>query len=463
MQELPLRPAARMITTIGKDLIKDIPASIVELVKNSYDADAEDVEINFSKYMEGKETKISIEIKDNGHGMDLYTITNAWLVPATSNKLNLKHSKKKKRVLQGRKGIGRYSAAILGNYLQMETVHEKVKTLVYVNWDDFEEKEFLEDVRVEVETSNVDEPNGTLLRIIGDNQYFDLWNNKELKNLEKELRKLVSPFQNAFKEDRFEIKFNTTNFIDDSETYYNYKTVIEPLPIVEMYNYRLFGHITDEGIAYLNFENNSLDVKQHEVIDPFKVGLDEEKERYCGKIEMDLRVFDLDTANLESLQQKLTNTVDLTFNRREVTAKLKELTGIGIYRGGFRIRPHGDKGFDWLGLDSRRVQNPSMRVGVDQIIGYVSILPEEVSKLEEKSARDGLKENAYFEGLQKQVIAALKELEEVGVIHREVMDTSPPTVEYSLTELGRELQPAIAAIVSVGQKLKMKKAGRKTQ
>src|SRR5690606_14181041 len=122
----------------------------------------------------------SIEIKDNGHGMDLYTITNAWLVPATSNKLNLKHSKKKKRVLQGRKGIGRYSAAILGNYLQMETVHEKVKTLVYVNWDDFEEKEFLEDVRVEVETSNVDEPNGTLLRIIGDNQYFDLWNNKEL-------------------------------------------------------------------------------------------------------------------------------------------------------------------------------------------------------------------------------------------------------------------------------------------
>src|SRR5690606_31056563 len=155
-------------------------------------ADAEDVEINFSKYMEGKETKISIEIKDNWHGMDLYTITNAWLVPATSNKLNLKHSKKKKRVLQGRKEIGRYSAAILGNYLQIETVPQKVKTIVYVNWDDFEEKELLEEVRDEVEIFKDDDPNGTLLRIIGDKQYFDLCNNKELKNLEKELRKLVS-------------------------------------------------------------------------------------------------------------------------------------------------------------------------------------------------------------------------------------------------------------------------------
>ncbi|WP_421085623.1 ATP-binding protein (plasmid) [Priestia sp. MF3] len=434
MQELSLRPAARMVTTIGKDLIKDIPASIVELVKNSYDADAEEVEINFSKYTEGEETKISIEIKDNGHGMDLDTIKNAWLVPATPNKLKLQKSRKKKRPLQGRKGIGRYAVAILGNYLQMETVHDKIKTVLYVRWDDFEEKEYLEDVRVEVESTSVEEPNGTLLRIIGDSEYFDLWNRKEIKKLEKELRKLVSPFQNALKEDKFEIKFKTTNFIDDSDIYNNYETVIEPLPIIDMYNYRLFGHITDQGIANLKFENNSLDVKQEEVIDPFKVKLDPEKEKYCGEVKIDLRVFDLDTASLESLQQKLTKTVDLTFNRREVTSKLKELTGVGIYRGGFRIRPHGDKGFDWLGLDSRRVQNPSLRVGVDQIIGFVSIQSEEDSKLEEKSARDGLKENAYFEGLSTQVIASLKELEEKRYNFRRSLDQTKRKTIYQKME-----------------------------
>jgi len=50
--------------------------------------------------------------------------------------------------------------------------------------------------------------------------------------------------------------------------------------------------------------------------------------------------------------------------------------------------------------------------------------------------------------------ARLRELEERGVITREVVPTSPPSVEYSLTALGRELVPAIGAIVEVGRKLK---------
>ncbi|MGE0611819.1 MAG: winged helix-turn-helix transcriptional regulator [Hyphomicrobiales bacterium] len=48
----------------------------------------------------------------------------------------------------------------------------------------------------------------------------------------------------------------------------------------------------------------------------------------------------------------------------------------------------------------------------------------------------------------------LRELEDKGVVAREVKPTSPPSVEYSLTELGRELVPAIDAIVRVGHKLK---------
>jgi DNA-binding HxlR family transcriptional regulator len=48
----------------------------------------------------------------------------------------------------------------------------------------------------------------------------------------------------------------------------------------------------------------------------------------------------------------------------------------------------------------------------------------------------------------------LKKLEASGVVHRKVMPTSPPTVEYSLTELGKELKPAIEAIVDVGRRLK---------
>jgi len=52
----------------------------------------------------------------------------------------------------------------------------------------------------------------------------------------------------------------------------------------------------------------------------------------------------------------------------------------------------------------------------------------------------------------------LKELEQKHVIRRAVMSTTPPTVEYSLTELGRELVPAIEAIAHVGYKLKQQGA-----
>ncbi|XZG69303.1 winged helix-turn-helix transcriptional regulator [Chitinibacteraceae bacterium HSL-7] len=56
----------------------------------------------------------------------------------------------------------------------------------------------------------------------------------------------------------------------------------------------------------------------------------------------------------------------------------------------------------------------------------------------------------------KVLSARLTELTERGVILRHVRDTSPPSVEYELTELGRELIPALDEIVRVGHKLKEK-------
>jgi DNA-binding HxlR family transcriptional regulator len=54
----------------------------------------------------------------------------------------------------------------------------------------------------------------------------------------------------------------------------------------------------------------------------------------------------------------------------------------------------------------------------------------------------------------KVLSARLRELEGQGVIGRRVLATSPPSAEYELTDLGRELLPAINAIVNVGMKLK---------
>ncbi|HXF79485.1 MAG TPA: helix-turn-helix domain-containing protein [Usitatibacter sp.] len=53
----------------------------------------------------------------------------------------------------------------------------------------------------------------------------------------------------------------------------------------------------------------------------------------------------------------------------------------------------------------------------------------------------------------KMLTARLRELEEKGVVEREVVPTSPPSVEYSLSELGQELVPVIDSIVRVGTRL----------
>lgn len=80
------------------------------------------------------------------------------------------------------------------------------------------------------------------------------------------------------------------------------------------------------------------------------------------------------------------------------------------------------------------------------IIWYLRDAPRRFSELR----RDA-------KGISAKVLSArLVELERMGVISRHVMPTSPPTVEYALTDLGRELQPLIAAIVDVGHRLKLR-------
>ncbi|MGH1441415.1 MAG: winged helix-turn-helix transcriptional regulator [Cellvibrionaceae bacterium] len=78
------------------------------------------------------------------------------------------------------------------------------------------------------------------------------------------------------------------------------------------------------------------------------------------------------------------------------------------------------------------------------IIWYLSSQPRRFSEL--KSDLGSIS--------PKVLTQRLKKLEAEGVINREVMPTSPPTVEYSLTSLGNELKPAIEAIVDVGKRLK---------
>ncbi len=72
MNKIKFTPKARLIKILGEQLIKDATVGIIELVKNSYDADATKVEIAIHSL---NSPKAKIVIRDNGTGMDLTTFT----------------------------------------------------------------------------------------------------------------------------------------------------------------------------------------------------------------------------------------------------------------------------------------------------------------------------------------------------------------------------------------------------
>jgi hypothetical protein len=193
-----IRPAGRHILTIGRDLIKDSQAAIIELVKNAYDADASRVDITFE--VSQNRDKLIITVKDDGHGMTQDVVVGKWLVPSTNDKSERKISPKG-RVMQGCKGVGRYAASILGDDLILKTIDQNNnKTEIYLEWSKFEKSEYLDDVEILLAASIAKEPSSTELIMTGNAPFIVKWTEKNSKQetqltlLIKELRKLLSPY-----------------------------------------------------------------------------------------------------------------------------------------------------------------------------------------------------------------------------------------------------------------------------
>ena len=85
----------------------------------------------------------------------------------------------------------------------------------------------------------------------------------------------------------------------------------------------------------------------------------------CGPIEIELRVWDRDPASMSDLMR-----VHALETVSRVRGELNAATGISVYRDGFRVLPYGESDNDWLRLDLRRVQNPTLRLSNNQVLGY---------------------------------------------------------------------------------------------
>ncbi len=421
-----IRPAGRLLLTIGRELIQDPCAAILELVKNAYDADSPDVVLSFhASGVDG----ITITVEDHGHGMSRETVLDAWLVPSTSDKQNRRESPKG-RIMQGCKGVGRFAASMLGEFLEMETVTEAgEQTRVMMDWKIFENATFLDEVHVPVVTNPTKKKSGTKMIMTGVGEYRSVWSQDQFGKLMKELKKLVAPSASISTElhrskDDFSIILQIEGF---GEKIDQQRTKVEPFPVFDLYDYRICGTVKANGQGELTYHQNRLvgDSKSSPI--RFDFG----HPTGCGCVDLDIRVYDRETEAIDALIERgLKKEVGIgsRIGRLEAKRILDAFCGIGVYRNGFRIRPLGDASFDWLQLNFLRVQNPSLNIGSNQAIGFVRIESEEKSGLIEKSARDGLKDNEAYLSLKSLTLKVITELQQRRYISRKKARMSRPVV-----------------------------------
>lgn len=430
-----LRPRARIIRTIGDQLISGPEAAVIELVKNAYDADAKSVLIRLIPPSENSPNG-EIAVVDNGHGMTYQDVLSRWFEPATDEKIKRTRSPGGRRLL-GAKGIGRFAASRLGSATTLRcwaiSGTRLEETTVQVNWEDFSADKYLDavDIPVTKKTKAHDSKSvtGVEITIKG---LRDVWSKSKLERLIKELRRVASP---SLTEGSFVIHLDVTELTKESAGFdgmellsqlnFDYgapeaeqkdPTAIIPFRVYEHADYSLDGAFDQSGMFSGIFTNHRGDgVPQTLEVPAPPINPDQ---LTCGPCVVRINVYDRENDAIENLFRRM----NINFDEIGIRAARKILTdnsGIAMFREGFRIRPYGEPENDWLELERQRVQYPSKKLGISQVSGRVDIGSEEESNLIERSSREGLEHNGAFDRLIKLIQSVLTHIEDRRLDFRE--------------------------------------------
>ncbi len=400
------KPKARIIKTIGEELISNDNVAIIELVKNSYDANSPIVEISFAgtvkSIKQGKKDILvldkegaSITIYDEGVGMDFSTIKSAWMEPATNfKKINQNISRK----YTGEKGIGRFASAKLASQLELITrKKEGLETIVTFNWDDFDNEEnYLDNIKINWETREKLEikKSGTILRLINLNND---WDEEKLRDLRVTLSRILNPIT------------PTEDFLINLQLPTEFKNLdglIERPETLNRPDYYIKGAIDKKGRPKdILFFSKNLGEEQELKFSESELLLKEPKRDYiAGEFNFEFRIWNRD--DLNKLSKEVNSSV------KNVKKDLDDLSGISIYRDNIRVLPYGNKNNDWARLDLRRVNNPTLRLSNNQIVGFISIGLDTNPLLKDQSNREGIVEGQALEDIKEFIKLILNEIEQ---------------------------------------------------
>lgn len=415
-EEIQMKFHPRAFSAFGSDLVTNDCVAIAELVKNSYDAFANNVSVSISQNY--------IEIKDDGCGMTGEIIRDAWAVIATpyKKKSPVVYKGDKIRRVSGNKGLGRFSAARLGRYLDIITKNESDQLVTAkIDWENFINSESMSDCKIQLTHGGAEpgiELTGTIIKIYG---LYEKWNSKKVTELENSLSRLVSPFEIA---DDFNIVLNFDSYASP--------VVIKPQEFIKHPTYSIIGSIDTHGNIKWEYKfapKAQVSAKRNGDIiwadaslgfeSAHTVEKDNTEDYIAGPFSFEIRAWDLDSDSVADVADTF------KIGRREIRGNIAQYKGLSIYRDGILVLPKSDASKDWLGIDIRRVSQIGKRLSTSQIIGMVNISSESNPEIKDTTDREKLVDTIEYKQFCKIIETVILTLENLRYSDKKPKEKEP--------------------------------------
>lgn len=440
---------ASVVFQLGESLITSPFQALLELIKNSYDADASYCKVTIiTSGSPPDKTKFPdahgwIIVEDDGSGMDLEDIKRGWLTISNSRK---RLFKKQKRLTQrgrtplGDKGLGRLGTQRLGANLEMVTRKEGGDQYsLAIPWSDFRAEDKLSNIAVPVISEMGPPGHGTKL-IISDLQDLDSWRGSAaIKNLERQLSQLVSPYEEVREftilvtvdGQRLELQEVSVRLRDAAQLHYElaFDGALRVQGKAKLSYFRpgkepdrsLFQQLVeaDNGDKFFNFLTSRkgaerfalkrerapwfVSYRQTRPFEEFpELQFIEGKPADPGPFH---GIVDYFTMGAEDVRQQ-----SIFSTPKEFRDLIQTFSGIRVFRDGFGIRVDRD----WLKLGAQQTRGSSWYgLRPENTLGFISLTARSNSQLEETTDREGFKHNGYYDNFYEVLSFFVKFTEDV--------------------------------------------------
>lgn len=150
-----------LFKTLSDETYKDVYQPFVELVSNSYDADASKVDIRISLPSDNSDDRV-ITIEDNGHGMDSEDLKNRFFNISVSQQPPVSPKGRKRK---GNKGIGRLSGFKLGKNLKYTIIKSNQEHKFELSYEKIKQLQFIDDVNIVIDSQKTTKKSGLTIVI----------------------------------------------------------------------------------------------------------------------------------------------------------------------------------------------------------------------------------------------------------------------------------------------------------